>query len=494
MSARRAPTRSRLPGLLLAAAASGCAALGEGPDVAALPAFERERPVGGGPREWDLGWPLGHGESAPGRDESGLRPLWRSVRTDRFDRLEVLYPLFRTERDAPGGSTTRLFPILWRDSLPQAAGVDRDTSVMPFLYWGDEPGEGPYFLLFPVGGTVTQRFLSDRTTFVLFPLYAGTRTGEWRGHHLLWPVIHWGSDGAGRRGFRVLPFYGSHEKDGVFDRKTVLWPIVHWSAEDLDRRHPTRGWLVWPLVGRESATDGQTSTVVLWPFFSWADGPRAVERDLPFPFYRTRTRWGEREDGGRFVEESLFWLWPFHGRFERHDGERSGFAAWPIVFWWTLPRGASVEEAVVVAPFWWDKRLAPAAGGPGSRSWKAWPLAQGERRPDGSASWSALAPLPWFRWEEFEANWGVFWELVRVRRGADGSRAVDLLFSLVRERTGPEGERRRVPLVAAASSDSGGARWSLLEGLLGGETDGRGASSLRLLWVLRIPLGGGASR
>ena len=467
--------------------------MGDGPDVAALPLFERERPVTGAPREWDLVWPFGHGESSPGRSTAGLRPLWRTVRTDRLDRLEVLYPLFHTETDASGSTYTGVFPLFWRSSMTQRPGVDRDTTILPILFWGTEPEEGPYFLLFPLGGTVSQRFLSDHNTFVLFPLYTATRTGKWRGHHVLWPLIHWGSDGENRSAFRFLPFYGHHTRVGVYERNSVLWPIVHWGREELDGKYPVSAWLVWPLVGRQVATDGQTSGVVLWPFFTWSEGPRASDLDFPFPFYRTRKHWVEGEDG-RYLEETMFWLWPFYGNYWRFDGERSGFSMWPIVWWWTVPRGGPVEEALVVAPIWWDKTIYPSDGGPGRRAWKAWPLVRGRRESDGSYEWSALSPLPWFEWEEFEASWGIFWELARVRQGADGSRATDLLFSLIRERVGPEGERRRVPIVAAASSDAEGQRWSFFEGLLGGETDARGASSLRLLWVLRIPLGGGPAR
>jgi hypothetical protein len=477
--------------LALAGASAGCLALGEGEDAHALPAFERERPVAGAPREWDLGWPFGHGTAETGRATAGARPLWRSVRTDRRDRLEVLYPLYRSEEESDGAVSTRLFPLYWHDRLPFADGIDSDTAILPFLFWGNEPGEGGYFCLFPVGGVLHHKVLSDRVTFVLFPLYAGTRSGAWRGHHLAWPLVHWGSDGEGRRAFRFLPFWSRHRKEGVFDRVAVLWPIFHWSEENQDRPVASTGWMVWPLYGREEARDGQTSTTLLWPLFHWADGPRARERSLPFPIWRERQEWSVQEDGSRVLASELRWIWPFWGRFDRGEEEHSGFVLWPLGHWWDDASAGGRAEGVVVAPFWWSQAFRPDGGGPGDASWKLWPLAQGARRSDGASEWSALAPLPWFRWEELEANWGVFWELVRVREGPDGSRAVDLLFSLVRSRRSPEGERHRIPLLAAASRDAGGSRWSLLEGLIGGETDARGASSLRLLWLLRIPLGGG---
>ena len=507
----RAPVRPRpllsrilLPALLAAAVPwlAACAAPSGGPDVRALPLLERENPVTGPPRITDWIWPFGHVEESPGYRSSGVRPFWRSVASDAFDRQEVLYPLWKSVRQK-GAVNTRLFPLYWYDSQPSHRGPDRDWAVLPFLFWGSEYGpsavEGgepvrhSYFLLFPLFGSAHQKFLSDRTTFVLFPLYAGTETGDWRGRHLLWPLVHWGSDGKGRRAFRFWPFYGMSVKEGVYDRRTVLWPIVHGTTEGMDTAHPVHGWLVWPLLGREHADDGHEAWTVLWPFFSWSDGPRARERSLPYPFFRTRTEWTERE-GERVEASDLLWFWPFYGRYDRWGEESTRFYAWPFVQSWWTSDGRLDERGTGVMPFWRSVERTPKAGGPGTRDWKLWPLAEGETLPDGSGGWSALAPIPWFRWEEFDANWGFLFELARVRRGADGSRSTDLLFSLIRDRRGPAGTSHRIPLLWKAENGDAGASWSILEGLLGGETAPGGASSLRLLWFLRIPAGGGEAK
>jgi hypothetical protein len=482
--------------LLLALAGAGCAGIpGRGGDaVRAAPAYERERPVPSAPRITDVLLPFGHAEESPGLRSTAVRPLYRHLATDAGTRTEVLYPLYRTQ-ESRGVVATRLLPFYWHDELPNAAGIDSDTAVMPILFWGSDPEEGAYFCLFPVGGVVKQKFLADRTTFVLFPLYAGTRTGKWRGHHVLWPVIHWGSDGERRSALRIFPFYMEHLKEGSYARRSALWPLVHWSAEDLDRAHPRRGWLVWPFYGQERSDDGQSEHTLLWPFFSWADGPRLHARDLPYPFYRTRKEWEAGPDGKPVLLAELFWLWPFYGRYDRGDEERTRFYAWPLVFTWDVEAGALREKAVAVMPFWRRVVHERPDGGFVDAWWKFWPLAQGGGRADGSGGWSALAPIPWFRWEEFEANWGIFWEIARVRRDADGSRSTDLLFSLIRERVGPGGEEhRRVPLLMRADRDGTGQSWSILEGLLGGETAPDGASSLRLLWFLRIPLSSGGGR
>jgi hypothetical protein len=485
----------RRPILLLAALAAlatgGCAAVPGrgGDDVRALPAWERERPVPSAPLVTDWLWPFGHDEETTGSRSAGFRPLLRHVVNDAGDRTEVLFPLYRTEDDR-GMITTRLLPFYWHDEMPGRNGPDSDTAILPILFWGSDPEEGSYFLLFPLGGIVRQKFLSDSTTFVLFPLYAGTRTGDWRGHHFLWPLIHWGSDGKAHHAFHVLPLYGENVRDGVYSRHTVLWPVVQWGAEDLDKKHPRHGWMVWPLFGTEGSEDGQRSNTALWPFFTWADGPRAWERSLPYPFFRHRKDW-EDGPGGRVLASELFWLWPFYGRFDRKEEEHTRFYMWPFVFTWDRVDAGLREKALAVMPFWRGVSHERAGGEPVDSWWKLWPFAQGESRADGTSGWSALSIIPWFRWEEFDANWGVFFELARVRRDADGSKATDFLFSLVRSREGPAGEHKRIPLVMRVDRDATGSSWSILEGLLGGETAADGGTSIRLLWFLRIPLAGG---
>jgi len=489
---RRHPTRVAALLLAAAAAAAGCAAVAEGPEVAALPFLERERALPSAPRTTDLLCPFGLVAESPGRRASGVRPLWRDVATETRGRLEVLYPLYRQWGEGEEFHAV-LFPFYWRDVLPTSRGTDTDTAVVPFLWWGEEPGEGSWFLFLPFGGTVKQKFLLDEGTFVLFPLYLGSRNGEYRGTHLLWPLVHWGS-GGGRSAARVLPFFSVSGKDGVYRRRSVLWPVVHWGTEDMDTPHPRSGWLVWPLLGRETS-DVSSATTLLWPFFSWADGPRATARDLPFPFWRRRTT---RDEKGA-VETDLFWLWPFYGRYDSAS-DRSRFYAWPLLWRTELEEGGMLETAWTLAPLYTHHRRVPAGtvkcpvGTPAETWWKLWPLAQGATAADGASQWSALSIIPIVRWPEFEANWGVFFEVLRHRRDADGSTADDALFSLVRVRRGPAGESSRVPGLFRTERGAGGSEWRLLEGLLGGSYGGKEGSSLRLLWFLRIPLGGGDRR
>jgi hypothetical protein len=424
--------------------------------------------------------PFGHGEASTGREATGLRPLWRSVATDTVERLEVLYPIYRHHREETAFAS-RLMPFWWRDRILTPGGWDTDTAIAPILWWGHEPGQGNYFLFFPFGGTVKQKFLMDEGTFVLFPAYLRSRNGNFHGNHVLWPLVHWGS-GDGRSAFRVLPFWSQSDKEGVYRRRSVAWPIVHWGEEHLDTDDPHRRWLVFPFYGRETS-ERTSSTTLLWPFFQWSDGPKSTARDLPFPFHRRRIT---RDDSGA-VETELRWNWPFYGSYTAPK-ERSEFWMWPFVHRQSDETFGRRHTGFYVAPFWVNLTNEATDGSDGSTFWKAWPFASGGTRADGASQWSALAPLPLLRWEEFEANWGIFFELARHRRDADGSTATDLLFSLIRHRSDPDGGRFRVPGIFSQERREESSSWKVLEGLVGGESSPEKGSSLRLLWFLRIPL------
>ena len=474
--------------------AAGCTIPGRGgDDIRAVPLYERDRPIPPAPLMTDVLLPFGHGESSTGLETRGVRPLWRSFESDAAVGTEILYPLYRT-RDERGEVLTRLFPIYWHDEFRRMDGsVDSDTALFPFFLWGSDPDEGGYFLFFPFGGTLNQKLLDQRMTVVLFPLYVRTANDDWRGNHVIWPLIHWGSDGKDLHAWRFWPLYAENHHDGLFHRHSLLWPLIHWNEEDLNKAHPTKSWAVWPLAGYEgSVNDEQYQATVLWPFFTWADGPRAWERSIPFPLFRRRMEWESTDrQGNPILTSELLWLWPFYGAFDREDANHTRFYAWPLVFTWDIAESGLREKGTVINPFYRSVVHETVGGEPVDRWWKLWPLAEGERRRDGTAGWSALSPIPWFRWPEFDANWGIFFELARRRSAPDGSRSTDLLFSMIRSRTGPAGEHHRIPLVMRADRDRTGQSWSILEGLLGGETDAGGRSSLRLLWLLRIPLSGG---
>ena len=88
-----------------------------------------------------------------------------------------------------------------------------------------------------------------------------------------------------------------------------------------------------------------------------------------------RKEWVTGENDERVLETELFWLWPFYGRYDRTDEEHSGYAAWPIVFWWDDLAVKGRDHGLIVVPFWKDQWFVPDDGSPPDRSWKAWPIA-----------------------------------------------------------------------------------------------------------------------
>jgi hypothetical protein len=375
----------------------------------------------------------------PDEEVSGITPVYRrAVRGEEVE-THVLYPLFQRYR-APGEGHTRLVPLVWdRWTDDGEREYDRDWAVFPLLFGGTDDREGGYFLLFPLYGTLKGVLAKDRIDLVAFPLYVGTRMEDYRTTNLLWPLVSWGT-GEGERHVRVLPLYSRQSEDGVREKTTVLWPLVSWGAEDLDTDHPSRFTMVLPFYVHKSS-DVAWAWGVLWPFFSFAGNEEGFsEANVLWPVYR-RVRAGQ--------DRYLMRVWPFFGT--RRDGtQATQFWLWPL-FWrrvYDVPDGW--VRSFTFVPFFRRTELFDPEGGDRGAEVQAWPFFRTERTP---GEWRSLFPvlLPFAGWDEFEANWRWLWTLLEVGATEDTSRV------------------------------------RVLSGLFGWE-EGAGGTTLRLFWVLTIPL------
>lgn len=387
---------------------------------------------------------------------SAIRPILVEARpTDGSLKRHYLTPIAsHTETDIR--HRTRVWPVFATDSVGDAAErkadtTDDDTMLLPILGWGSEPGQRDWWMVFPLGGHLEQKIFSDQIDFVLFPIWAQTRTGDWHSTHVLWPLICWG-EGEGRSHTRVLPFWS--ETDGPkSSERTLLWPIVHWSTEERGDR-TFDGWFVFPLVGHRTSRDGTYEEwTALWPFFSWSDDERNGDRTraILWPIHKEV----ERPD----AKISSTWWWPAYGTYESPT-ESTAFYAWPIV--WTgeykLGEGKSARIArrTFVVPVWMERESGPADGPPDTREVRSWPLFSFEHAPSGEETLRVPDLIPFFGWQAGETAWSDLLALFRMRSDAAGRTAWDLPFGIVRYRE-----------------------------------DERGSSKLTFLWWLDLPLGGG---
>lgn len=435
----------------VAAVSAGCAAVGGFP-----PLHSTESDLPGGVTETRTLFGLILERIEPdGTVTRAIRPLGsRRVRPDGTRIVDVLPPIGRDWR-SDGTRTTQVWPLYYRTSVEEfdpevgEPSHDRDATLLPVLFWGDESGEGEYFLFLPFGGTLKGKLLSDEITVYGFPFYLTTRKDGWHGHHVLWPLVAWG-EGDGRSHFRVLPFWSATDTQKAHHR-SVAWPIVHWGTETRGDREFTN-WMVFPLVGRSASTDGATSQwTVLYPFFHWGHDTKTGDqhRAILWPIHRRIVRPGHSEST---------WWWPFWGHYTSAT-ERSTFYLWPLG-WDQVEEHLDGERSSrqYFVPFWMHNVRTESDGTLARESFRTWPL---------------------FSWEEEPA------------RGTHTLRIPDLV-PVVGWEVGETVYTELLTLFHSRSDEQGRAAWDLPLGIVGYRRRSDGSRILRLLWWIDIPLGGGS--
>ncbi len=196
-------------------------------------------------------------------EHTALRPLFYKQK----DSLEVLYPLGRFTP-----LKSRFIPLYRSQSEDDKA--DPHTDLFP-VFWGEHAGR-KYGGVFPLYGTLLNRYGKDEARFVLWPLYQSSVSGGVRTYSVLWPIFTY-SPG---REFKAFPLYG-HERSGGETYRYFLWPIFHHKrgTQNMDAVLPlfSKTW------GKENA-----SISILWPFFTYnRDDAWGLESmDMPWPLVR----------------------------------------------------------------------------------------------------------------------------------------------------------------------------------------------------------------
>ncbi len=406
------------------------------------------------------------------RREWGVHPLFSVSEEDQGKRdVHVLWPLVR-QTSSERESNLRVLPFLFDRRWVTGRGeMNRRFFLFPIIFSGQSPGGGKYGGFFPIVGGGRGMFGQEKIFFVMFPAYAEWKSGEHRGRAVVWPFVGW-SSGGNVESFKVLPFFSRHEdtrrRQWVM---SICWPLFYmFGSED----GSLKGFLLFPLFGR-IVTPRSSAMLVLWPLYQHFRGEGRSEYNVIWPIIKVAK-------GEDLVHIRVWPLWGL-----RHSSWRTSyFFAWPIFRRRVEQHPAGERRDLWVLPFVWH-RVEESEEGKRSRN-VLWPVASWTRWPDGN-DLRMLYPM-WFADPErgFERNYAHFWNLHRYRR--EGKvRESRFLGRVITHRRSEEGEEVELIHLFRYERDKGGRSFKLLKGLLGYERDDRGRR-LRLLWFLKIPLGG----
>jgi hypothetical protein len=349
--------------------------------------------------------------------EFALRPLfyWTENGKENFLRVEYLYPLGKFSRE--GGDTKHyLVPFFKsRDEKRDGERGEKYFSLFLFFRGQTEAGEG-YWGIFPLFGHLADKFGRDRIRFYLWPIYSDWSEEGAYTWNILWPILS-ATRGGGKKAFRLWPFWGYKEEEGISRADFVLWPFFIKSTSYLDTDDPERQHILFPLYwGVRSG--GKRHVTVLWPFFSHAvDERNGYERwDVPWPFI-SFTR-------GEKVRRLL--IFPFYYGKEV-PGSRTRWILWPLYQRWDDQFG---DQREVVQRYLLLNRIKTVFNHKGeeiSKQVSIWPFFRYSREGDEVSLYLFnLIPL---RDEGLERNWVPLYRVYRHERSASGKRR-DILWGL----------------------------------------------------------------
>lgn len=251
---------------------------------------------------WSALGPLWFDQPRPGSEgtgrQGGFRPLYvRSTDADgRTAEAFTLYPLLSYRASARGyrWSVLNLInrftandtpppagaPAPVEGSRPESAGFD----LWPF-YFSRQTGDAAtsYRAVFPLRGTITQRFGQDRFSWALFPLYGRFEKKGVTTTTVPWPFIKI-VRGDGHHGNELWPLYGHRAKPGVYRETFALWPLLYRNERTRENGGTDLAAGVLPFYALDRS-EGYVSETYGWPFFGY------VDRTSPYRYHATHYFW-----------------------------------------------------------------------------------------------------------------------------------------------------------------------------------------------------------
>ncbi|MFI5402163.1 MAG: hypothetical protein ACHQ1G_04440, partial [Planctomycetota bacterium] len=393
-----------------------------------------------------------------------FNPVWYKRVDEHGTAVNVFAPLFRYREDEVF-RRVQVFPFVYYTARhAPAAEKSWFMIVFPLACFGT--GD---FLILPFGG-YSNSLLGIDHLLVVTPLYARSRfvrgpaanPDVYTVHHVLWPLIHWGSDGkeGGRWTLRFMPFWGKTKGRGGFEKGFVLWPFYTW------RRSPqSNAFFIFPFYGRDVGPEIKHTTI-MFPFYMRTRDSRTglVDTTL-FPFYRRATG-SERTEVRRY--------WPFY-MYSRDGPNLTTLTAWPI---WRRQYVDSEREfrrwTWVLPPFYRKTTAFRRADGATLRKTILWPIGRWQRNYDGyrEIAFPVLWPYDGPSLREYAEPWRNFVSIYRRRTWPSGDRETTAAFGLYMNRRTPETRKVR-----------------FLWGFTGWDKTPEG-THLRLFWALRLRVSG----
>lgn len=458
--------------------------------------------------EFNWFWLFYERERTGGRKTLVARPFYLKTGMPENFFQASLMPVLFWRYYTPGYDKWKwLFGLGQVDDVKRGGMRDFDFGFFPLLFlgFGSDAVKENYFFLWPIGGTLKGKFVTDKISayvfpgFLLFvffppagvlslttlgygilslmPAYLYYRVGEFRAWNIMWPFLYYGRGGP-REEFRIFPFYSHFHKRGWYDKYSFLFIISYHRYFYRDDIHQT--FFLFPLFGRKWSASGRMSGVtVLWPFFSWGYDRRIGDWQLNIPWPLVQFEDCEMPK----IYKRIFF--PVYGMYRYMDNETMFIT--PLYF--RLRKKSNLYDseqhfAFIIA--WFYRRSYHEGPDPyyGNewRYFKFWPVFSVEYNDRGDRAFNLLSVIPFRDREGYEKMYQPFWSIVEYARIRNGEQRLGLLMRIWFQRWNDAFFFCKIPFVVSVGRREGRlTELTFLESMFG-YTVSRKGRYVRFFW------------
>ena len=374
-----------------------------------------------------------HKTNSDGTQAKGFRPFYLQLRDGPKETNTLFYPFFTWQKEGDYRYFTFFDLVNFSRQTDSEQQTSRNFDVWPFYFSRTtrDPATS-YQALFPIAGTIKNRFGYDRLHFVLFPLYLDVEKSGGHTTHAPWPFLRF-IHGADEHGFEFWPLFGHRGRTGDYDSRFYLWPLVYKSSRNLSEPQPDVALGVLPFYARVTSP-GYIDETYLWPFFGYS------HRTAPVKYDEKRFLWPLLVQGRGDASYVNRWA-PLYTH-SIIKGEDKTWIAWPVFrhSHWEDDGIAQDKNQVLFFLYWslTQHSLTNPAAAPAHKT-HLWPLISSWDNGAGQRQIQLLSPFDVL----FASNepvlqlYSPLFALYRFEQRSPGDTRHSVLFSLVSWKKSP---------------------------------------------------------
>jgi len=423
-------------------------ALGESESISLGPLYEKfSLTLSPGARKEAAG-PFFYWEQKEAQLQYAVPPLFSYTKDPDTESQEFdfLYPIMTYDRF---GSEYRFqwFQIFSFSGGKDQAAVKTDKmALLPFFSWQRSLDTNQNATaLWPLYGTMKNRYFRENIKFVLWPLYVETQKKDVHTYNYALPFFH-RRTGDGLSGWQFWPLAGYEEKKlttqtnhldevavvGGHKKLMIAWPFFFEQKTGLGTENPQTNHVFLPLYSFQRSPQ-RDSTTVLWPFITYTDDRARKYREIDAPYPLVMFARGEGKYGNR--------IWPLFSHVTNAN-LRSEFYLWPLYKFNGFRSDAVERERTRIALFLYSDMVQRQPGQkPSFQRSDLWPLFTARKEANGNERLQLLAPLePMIpNSKSVERNFSPIWSIWRSETNpSKGLSSHSFLWNLYRFEKAPQ--------------------------------------------------------